>query len=825
MIADQSLDVIDFMISDIDFFTGFLYSWGNRRNDVLWELYGHEPCWFIPLADQAAELQLKDRFRLDWIPSTGIQTFPDAESGILKYWLNSEYPRLSAVSRQILSIQTDWHHAQGLWNSLGMVLGYRIPFQTGLEGVCNTLYLHALDVEASHVLNFMESLPDQPGTSSSPGDLTGSESIFFLLAPAGSGKTQQIFDRLSTRLGFYLVSGAVPREGNGSTLGDDILYAPRSAGASADTCLLYRMVAEEQFEDSACAFLCHQLVLNRLNLLFRVLRQALAAGRLATPDNPWRWLQFQLSCGTRRDSFERLLRLMVLSGSRIITFEEDRSSLSGNESINYQKLLWCIDEVQEDLPERNKSDYGYLRERTGFLEVVLHQIFSKYGPNGDDQEPPQTVLSGTAMNFKRIRGNTQEAIASVEELYKFPPFPVHDLQNPNTRVHTSKIIDLMALVNTGSKFSSLFQNRLTTMFSAIWAILDSRNPQDQNWIQSAHYQLKSLLMGNGEVLFDQNFFDAFDNLRKYYQDQTLQQIRVRIDKVSNIIEKYAIPLRGRYRWSVCYIEYFFRLAVMSEDLSEEHISKAYSRARALAMNPLLVRIQALHGNPSQRSLFMNLTHMALDADLFGRSRVLHSPEDSDDAAKLVEQAIGHLYVKTKDNEQAAKVCLAERLVVDAVIEYLKPNSLLTSEIDRYLNESQHEVSNFGFGAEEKLALEVYQQTSLPHRSEFLKRLEPPRFLQKRRKVPKQLNQKQFGLGDYVLEVNWSESTFDRQILDNGDLSDWLQRVYQGRPRATFLLPDKLAGPDVVFVLKKDNPAAPKLICAIQVSYKLSINHI
>ena len=60
----------------------------------------------------------------------------------------------------------------------------------------------------------------------------------YLLAPAGSGKTQRLMNELFNCYGFYLNSGAINDD---PTVSDDgeVLYQPRTMGSSRDTKLLF----------------------------------------------------------------------------------------------------------------------------------------------------------------------------------------------------------------------------------------------------------------------------------------------------------------------------------------------------------------------------------------------------------------------------------------------------------------------------------------------------------------------------------------------------------------------------------------------------------
>lgn len=114
--------------------------------------------------------------------------------------------------------------------------------------------------------------------------------------------------------------------------------------------------------------------------------------------------------------------------------------------------------------------------------------------------------------------------------------------------------------------------------------------------------------------------------------------------------------------------------------------------------PLKQRIHdlATSENSKNRKLANDIYHMALQAKLFSRSRIL----DSSEMAILIEQAIAYVNEVKHGN---IKVYLAERLVVDAVMEYIRQVNVPGMHIDQYLASWQYSASSFGFIADDCLA--------------------------------------------------------------------------------------------------------------------------
>jgi hypothetical protein len=134
--------------------------------------------------------------------------------------------------------------------------------------------------------------------------------------------------------------------------------------------------------------------------------------------------------------------------------------------------------------------------------------------------------------------------------------------------------------------------------------------------------------------------------------------------------------------------------------------------------PLKERIRELGNStdPNKQKLANDVDHMALQAELFSRSRIL----DSSEATILIEQAIA--YVK-KVQRRKVKVCLAERLVIDAVMDYVREAKVFGKSSDEYLASWQYSASSFGFISEDRLAEAIYahahQNTDWADRVEFL----------------------------------------------------------------------------------------------------------
>jgi hypothetical protein len=177
------------------------------------------------------------------------------------------------------------------------------------------------------------------------------------------------------------------------------------------------------------------------------------------------------------------------------------------------------------------------------------------------------------------------------------------------------------------------------------------------------------------------------------------------DKYRPDIEEQSRALRGRCRWSVCFIEELFKTYFLHGELGKELIIQASEDVQARAKEPLKRRLNTLttSTDPERKILLNDVFQMAMQATLFGRSRILNSRQAED----LIEQAIGYVQ---EVKEGISRVCLVELLVVNAVMEYRNLVDSTGSLIDGSLAAWQYSASSFGFIAEDRLAEAIYLHT-------------------------------------------------------------------------------------------------------------------
>jgi hypothetical protein len=381
---------------------------------------------------------------------------------------------------------------------------------------------------------------------------------------------------------------------------------------------------------------------------------------------------------------------------------------------------------------------------------------------------------------------------------------------------TQITLPTFALMDTDEKFIKLLDFRLDLMLDLMWDANSS-----QAFEENAYRKPEAFIPGHAQTFKNDSLFVAFQDqqYQKYgifYGKLKDEALKITVDHFHNTIQsilRSSTRLWGRYRWSVYYIEKLFQSYICNQDqgLTEMNITKASEDVRREAVTPLKRRIEALAQSTKNEPLLRDLFNMALDADLFSRSRVLRSRE----AAVLIQQSIGYVQEADGQGAQATQVCLVERPVVEAVLEYLREGGKLDTLVDDYIYANQFHASTIGFAAESRLAVSVNNlgTKAMPQRREFLAAFDTVhRISTLRRAIDTKL-----GLENYYLEKSQGVPQSTTGHVKEIRLEKWLKLVHDEAPRATFLFPSEFSGPDLFFVLKEDVPnGAKRLICSVQV---------
>jgi hypothetical protein len=429
---------------------------------------------------------------------------------------------------------------------------------------------------------------------------------------------------------------------------------------------------------------------------------------------------------------------------------------------------------------------------TNTLEGLLQAVTDRHGTPGWGRYT--AAFAGTALDVEAVRRMLRfESIVSEQGQWN------------------EVALQSFPLVDTSLKFLNLCEDKLPKMFSYMW---NARTSQD------SHPPFGTYIPGNENIFKDLNFVMCFENqqtqkhgiFHEKSESEALSLMQNHFKSLGQQILRSSLPLWGRYRWSVCFIEELFKQYVLNDGLADSSIISASSKVQEDVLYPLVERIRTLAKSPEKRALVNDLCWMAMDADLFDRSRVLRSA----DTATLVQNAIGYVQEASIDGAEATKVCLAERLVIDAVLRYLRETPELEALVNGFIYTVQHNASQVGFATEVHFVASTYSK-SLPPRQGFFSAFDN---VVKISTSAYELDVN-LGLGQYVLEQAPDVPEIDN-LDKTWDVGKWLQAVHQESPRPTYLLPSTFAGPDVFFVLQRENEnnsqgGIPKrIVCAVQV---------
>lgn len=166
--------------------------------------------------------------------------------------------------------------------------------------------------------------------------------------------------------------------------------------------------------------------------------------------------------------------------------------------------------------------------------------------------------------------------------------------------------------------------------------------------------------------------------------------------------KHSQPLRGRYRWSVIYIEHLVAtyLGREAHPVDEAVIRKQSNLCQDAIKRGLKQRLDELSKSPNKEHFCMleDLYWTALHADLWQKPQILQDEQ----SGELITQAFAVL--KSMEGG-TVKQQLAEYLSVRAVIEHMqeKPNDRQTQLLERLLFDNQGDDSSVGKASEYYLA--------------------------------------------------------------------------------------------------------------------------
>lgn len=482
-------------------------------------------------------------------------------------------------------------------------------------------------------------------------DVPTEVNIRLYVGPSGCGKTHKLHELLREQWGLYLLPGNLPLQSRSNSsrpprdqaLSNELSCQARRSGGSRDTQTLYHDLRAAKAMNHEVNF--RRLAGIRLHILFKVRLSVLEDFLRIYPERrtPADWLYFQTSFeDASRDAFNNLFRIARFHS----TYSPPRFCWTANQDEEWKKrmsarlpsnLLICIDEAQCDLEERFPDRYDRSFSLLGrTIDAAAWTFFQFINPRNF-----QLCVSGTALQLW----------PTLEEL--------------NT--HAS-FIGEAATAGARACAESSESERAEIPFVTPNISLAS----DYKLIQEDS-QFKRLL--------EEKIPDCDEGLER-------------------IITVHSRPLRGRYRWSVCYLDDIKNIIKRNKDKDDPRFSEQAAdccrRVYVAAKEGLKSRLEDIDGrtlrelskispqsNPDankallkeilerqdqHKKLLDELCWLAVRSDLLGESTVFQSKE----CAEMV--TLGFAFaekVGQNGTEIARKVVLKERLAVEAAVEYFQ----------------------------------------------------------------------------------------------------------------------------------------------------------
>lgn len=589
-------------------------------------------------------------------------------------------------------------------------------------------YHECLNSVLNRITTFRQGHPTMlPGRGTRTGEETklnqsSIDDIEIMFSVAGSGKTTRIFDLLSRVWGFYLLPFSLPPPQNNKkeslSQQNEGIYLPRRGGGSRDTWTLFEglgCISEwpKAFAEPTIELNCKALIKCRHDLLSRLLE-------LEPAPTPAEWLFYQTSCTRDNDPFDRLFRMARLqlqyrvvhgatlfkavseyhwatSGMQNVMRLHSSPGLYGSEG---SPLLYCVDEAQYDLEKREMGITTCQAISQKFLEYAALRfplpslVYQRF------------IISGTSLRL-------QEAKLAAQQVRLFGE-PKGDRL---TLVHSG-----FKLLNTDKEFLDILDAHPKEIYSDFSRLFQYHNSNGDGLCS----MLEMLEHDKGLSR------ELCENLTRFYEihkDQQPKQSSTLIsDAFSSLehdlretISKHSQILRGRHRWSIIYVQgllnRWLQRSFAGQLITHRDVKEQSDMAVKIAKDGLkyqLIRIENANYETISKAQdrverkklsdqlarkLNDLFWTAVNANLLNKPRALNDKESGywiSEGFALVEAV----------EEKAVTMVLAERLAVDAVIEYVKSEQSgywYDEQMTGFINAQQNSKTSIGEGAEIYLA--------------------------------------------------------------------------------------------------------------------------
>ena len=561
-----------------------------------------------------------------------------------------------------------------------------------------------------------------------------------IFSVAGTGKTQHLFNILSSHWGYYLVSGRVPHD-HSST---QALLTARQGSASSDTkhlCeTLDRLHSPHAFE---IAGLPDQFSLSSIygksawQLLFHnrenIFRLFLSKG--GRPE-PQAWLLFQTVCAAKFDPFLDTFKILLLiedwmeckpSGIQV-----EPSSLTG------KNMLVCLDEAQCELS--GEDDGG----KNHAFDELLKNIYDGRPPTN---EGSSFVVAGTSLQldrFKKVFGDNMKNLVGIttNRMYGTELMPGSSDGFFEWERYDAKVSSDPIYTTTDAQSKSLLQDHIRRLVSKV-KYLNRTESQAQY-----DYKLYEVFAVENSQMIKETFVKRVTQLL-----EQVSTVASSVESVVQILVKamglgdgnreteeslllFSSLFRGRVRWNTLFIEHLFINCLLwfesvkdsiDQVMPTDHIETAALSARDTIVAQIKSRIGELK-RKGRHFLLKDLFLTAVRADLMNKPSILPDTEsvqmvtegfallkasgDSSSSAPitLASSATMSTSSPSTSSPQIAtpprirKLELAEPLVIKAVVEYLLENDGTSmqgdnqsSRLERVMEQLLFDHQNSGIG--------------------------------------------------------------------------------------------------------------------------------
>lgn len=198
------------------------------------------------------------------------------------------------------------------------------------------------------------------------------------------------------------------------------------------------------------------------------------------------------------------------------------------------------------------------------------------------------------------------------------------------------------------------------------------------------------LLTNGDQLAKLIEEDGLN--RKNEEDGLNKKIKAN-PEVLNLIKEHGIRLRGRYLWSVRYVEHLKG----HDNLDSTAISTAADSAMREAKESLKKRLSRLRRD-NHDAILQELCWVVIQSDLLDRPTIFEKDED--------HQMITEAFAVVETHGESLKGTLKEYLAMDAAKEWFREENkdMYNDMFKKYLRFSTNDAASFGKAAEWFLAL-------------------------------------------------------------------------------------------------------------------------